>query len=553
MTTDSKRGEQQAGRPPSSRPLISLDEVVGSTTAELISRVAGDLIGDLISGGGASPPGRGARSQPGQAAASMAQLLERFERCDKELAKLQQQADVRAERLRREAGGEEGAYLGKVAALEAEWAGMRSGFGQLEGRLTGVTQSATKIGNRLQNADLYRRRALEAVDQITCLQEFAHARDPSDLPPMFHDDARLGEAAAMTGKLLGVAQGLIRSKERVGLGEPKPRASAAPALGSIEAAVEQLELYRNVLDNRVVSRFDAALSRQDMPAMADCARIMAEFSRGESILVQRYISTRPMFTNLRELQYAAQQQQQQAAAAAAAAGEAGGGSGGAEAAEAAADAAALRGLSSLYKSILGTMRDEAVVIEQVFPSPVRALSAYIQRVFEQKVQTAVDAALRPPAAGAGHAQLRARLRLMAEVYRRTRSLADDLQELCGGEEGAASAGVAPVRELADSVCADALEAYLPMELRWLSGLYEQKSGAARAQGAVGLCMESVLDMLAMNEEAASRCVLLTPPAQLAPALRQLFHASTRRQANTGCLLEQVAVHLVLGLGLVVDT
>lgn len=329
---------------------------------------------------------------------------------------------------------------------------------------------------------------------------------------------------------------------------------AVPLLqGSIEAAVEQLELYRNVLDNRVVSRFDAALSRQDMPAMADCARIMAEFSRGESILVQRYISTRPMFTNLRELQYAAQQQQQQAAAAAAAAGEAGGGSGGAEAAEAAADAAALRGLSSLYKSILGTMRDEAVVIEQVFPSPVRALSAYIQRVFEQKVQTAVDAALRPPAAGAGHAQLRARLRLMAEVYRRTRSLADDLQELCGGEEGAASAGVAPVRELADSVCADALEAYLPMELRWLSGLYEQKSGAARAQGAVGLCMESVLDMLAMNEEAASRCVLLTPPAQLAPALRQLFHASTRRQANTGCLLEQVAVHLVLGLGLVVDT
>ena len=44
-----------------------------------------------------------------------------------------------------------------------------------------------------------------------------------------------------------------------------------------------------------------------------------------------------------------------------------------------------------------------------------------------------------------------------------------------------------------------------------------------------------------------RCLLLSPPAALASSLRQLFHASTRQQANTGCLLEQVATHLVLGL------
>jgi hypothetical protein len=90
-------------------------------------------------------------------------------------------------------------------------------------------------------------------------------------------------------------------------------------------------------------------------------------SRGEAILVQRYISTRPLFTNLRELQFAAAHQQQHQAVAGA-----GGGAGAAylaqaaaEAEAAAADLAALRGLSSLYKSILSTMRDEAVVIEQV--------------------------------------------------------------------------------------------------------------------------------------------------------------------------------------------
>lgn len=49
-------------------------------------------------------------------------------------------------------------------------------------------------------------------------------------------------------------------------------------------------------------------------------------------------------------------------------------------------------------------------------------------------------------------------------------------------------------------------------------------------------------------QAAARCALLSPPALLATNTRQLFHASTRKQANTGCLLEQVATHILLGLG-----
>ena len=49
-------------------------------------------------------------------------------------------------------------------------------------------------------------------------------------------------------------------------------------------------------------------------------------------------------------------------------------------------------------------------------------------------------------------------------------------------------------------------------------------------------------------QAAARCALLSPPALLAANTRQLFHASTRQQAHTGCLLEQAATHILLGLG-----
>lgn len=58
--------------------------------------------------------------------------------------------DLRAERLRREVGSQEAGQAAQVAGLEAQWAGVRQGFGELEGRMTGVTQAATKVGNRLQ-------------------------------------------------------------------------------------------------------------------------------------------------------------------------------------------------------------------------------------------------------------------------------------------------------------------------------------------------------------------------------------------------------------------
>lgn len=64
----------------------------------------------------------------------------------------------------------------------------------------------------LQNADVYRRRALEAIEQINCLQEFAHARDPSDLSPLFHSEPRLGEAAVRLPACLPAWLGMLASE-----------------------------------------------------------------------------------------------------------------------------------------------------------------------------------------------------------------------------------------------------------------------------------------------------------------------------------------------------
>ena len=81
--------------------------------------------------------------------------------------------------------------------------------------------------------------------------------------------------------------------------------------------------------------------------------------------VQRYISTRPMFIDVRELSAGA-------------------------AASAVTDAAtagvALRDLSQQYKGLLTAVKEEALIMEQVFPCPRTALAIFVQRIFEQRVQ-----------------------------------------------------------------------------------------------------------------------------------------------------------------------
>ncbi len=51
-------------------------------------------------------------------------------------------------------------------------------------------------------------------------------------------------------------------------------------------AIDKLEDYRNLLEHRVVARFDTAVAGSDLGGMMACARIMAEFKRGETSLMQ---------------------------------------------------------------------------------------------------------------------------------------------------------------------------------------------------------------------------------------------------------------------------
>ena len=50
---------------------------------------------------------------------------------------------------------------------------------------------------------------------------------------------------------------------------------------------------------------------------------------------------------------------------------------------------ALRSLAALYKSITQAVKDEAIIMEQVFAEPAEALALFVTRLFEQRVQVSI--------------------------------------------------------------------------------------------------------------------------------------------------------------------
>ena len=49
-------------------------------------------------------------------------------------------------------------------------------------------------------------------------------------------------------------------------------------------------------------------------------------------------------------------------------------------------AAVMQRLNALYKDLLAAVKEEALLMEQIFPDPASALAAFTSRVFEQKIK-----------------------------------------------------------------------------------------------------------------------------------------------------------------------
>lgn len=545
---DSNGGRAYAkGSPVSALPALSIDDFKGAFSFDdFFKSIVADVLPSLnddesrLSDGNQGfgngsleeSAGRGNAVLVGQPFAEAAVLLPLCRDARSELVELCYKVDSRLERLKDEVSSYDMKHEQKFVELDNGVAGLFESFSRLDSRISGVGQTAARIGDHLQNADAQRDAASQTIDLIKYLMEFnGSLGDLMELSALFTDDARVAEAAAVAQKLRLIAEeGTV-----VYGGQGKSTTTVTPGL---EVAVSNLQDYCNELENRLLVRFDSASQKWDLPTMAECAKILSQFNRGTSAM-QRYVASRPMFMDSEIMNLDARTVRSEF------------GQGGLP--------NLTKGLQTLYKEITETVRKEAATVAAVFPSPDAVMAILVQRVMEQRVDN-VLAMLLPrspltnpiPMEDGGYQQY---LRMLAGAYEKTQELAKELHSIgCGDLD---------VEGLAESLFSSQREDYVEVEQASLTQLFQQKMTELKAgvgqpfdaaitrgnsrngltSGNTAISVTIVGEFVQWNEEAIARCTLLTPQATLlASYVRAIFL----------CLLDQVSQYTTDGLERAMD-
>eukprot|EP00271_Cylindrocystis_brebissonii_P012665 TRINITY_DN3160_c0_g1_i1.p1 TRINITY_DN3160_c0_g1~~TRINITY_DN3160_c0_g1_i1.p1 ORF type:complete len:828 (+),score=228.71 TRINITY_DN3160_c0_g1_i1:254-2737(+) len=498
---------------------------------DFFSNLVGDALPQLAEPGEGEQPDTSAPALlPGFPEAE--RLLPIFRDARKDLIELSRQVDARLTKLKKEVAAQDQEHKDTLSKLERGVEGLHDSFERLDTRISGVGQTAARIGDHLQSADAQRESASQTIELVKYLIEFNRGR--GDLlqysPPaaVFGDDTRLAEAAAIAQKLRGLAE------------EEKTSAQTPPGL---EVAVANLQEYCSDLENKLLTKFDLASQRREFAKMAECAKILEQFQRGTQA-IHRYVATRPMFLDVEVIQSDLRLAMGETTI---------------SSLQTTANPA--KGLAILYKEIMETMQTEATTVATVFPSPRPVMKLLAQRVMMQRVQNVLDVMLAkpslddpPPVEQGGILQY---LRTLAAAYEKTMDLAREIRNVgCGELDVEALAQ----RELFQ----DHLVDYPELEQKSLMQLFHAKYLEANQQGTAELVAGPpptapggrgrtadkqaaaqqqinfgvVGDCVRWNEEAIARCKLLTPePLELVETVQAVF----------GVLLDQVSVYTMLGL------
>ncbi|XP_057788156.1 exocyst complex component SEC10b-like [Salvia miltiorrhiza] len=455
-------------------------------------------------------------------------LLSLFKNSGTQLIDLRKQIDVKLNNLKKEVASQDYKHRKTLSELEKRVDVLFDSFARLDSRISSVGQTAAKIGDHLQSADTQRETASQTIDLIKYLMEFnSSPGDLMELSPLFSDDTRVADAASIAQKLRLFAE---EDPGRQGMNV----SGDATASKGLEVAVGNLQEYCNELENKLLSRFDAASQKKDLCTMAQCAIILLQFNRGTSVM-QHYVGLRPMF-DLEVMNADVQ----------VVLGDSG---------SQPSPSNVGQGLSSLYNEITNTVRKEAETITAVFPYPNDVMSILVQRVLEDRVPNLLENLLlkpslvNPPSTEEGGLVLY--LRMLAVSYEKTLELSKDLRSVgCGDLD---------VEGLTESLFLPHKDTYIDYEKVSLGLLFKAKMKelgiesllSSESKGTIGrsrgasiassqhqISVTIVTDFVHWNEEAISRCTLFSSQqTTLAANVRVVFT----------CLLKQVSQYLTDGL------
>ncbi|CAB4489655.1 exocyst complex component Sec10 [Rhizophagus irregularis] len=464
-------------------------------------------------------------------------FIRTFERSIDELLKLRESVKKESKDLEASVQLIETGHRKKLVELKTTFEDVVNSFETLETRINEVGNTAIRIGEQLETIDKQRSRASESKELIEYFMAFNRG-DISQLEYLRTQNGKEGQfkAATISRRLNAIAKEVD--------------------IPGGEVARSRIEKYCEVLEKELLEEFDKAYRQKDKETMKHCAKTLQEFNGCESC-IKLYVNQHQFFITKVNLSQANEfltspswndLPNPQVP-----------------------PPAVDQGLVELYKEIRATVKQEAEIINAVFPNPINVMQVFLQRIFAQLVQTYIESLL----THAENDSTLAYLRSLASVYTATTELVDDLKGLDMRqkrnvapskmvEEGSRKSNT--IAELLDQCIEDLFvpytegDRYIEKEKKSLSELYSslllqfnayhiQQQSRAQAGGLFqravnqitnqsggrdiadivtteedgSLSVSTAMLILKIHVEAIRRSVKLSPPSELPKFTSALFH------------------------------
>ncbi|CZS99960.1 related to exocyst complex 100 kDa component [Rhynchosporium graminicola] len=250
------------------------------------------------------------------------------------------------------------------------------------GRPDGGGNVAVQIGERLEDLDKQRRKALDATFLIQCWLEVSEMGQLTSLEEMIRRQGS-GEnkvrSAIIARQLMRMSQRLDPSSWSQTNGAKKTNGVSNGVVGSRgHNTREIIEKFSETLEKDLLKQFDDSYRRQNFDDMLECAKVLHDFNGGSSV-VALFVNQHQFFIDRSQLitdEVTTDNETWE------------------KLADPDSDPPGIEpSLQSLIDEIRVVMQDESFIIKRAFPYYEVVLTKFIQRIFQQSIQQRLEMVL----------------------------------------------------------------------------------------------------------------------------------------------------------------
>ncbi|KAG9255054.1 exocyst complex component Sec10 [Emericellopsis atlantica] len=319
------------------------------------------------------------------AQAQLASLGEELQTKETELLTQVRRAEIQHDQTLDTLGKKLDQSMSSFEALDITLQSGSADMNEPNGRSDGGGNVAVQIGEKLEDLDKKRQRALDAIFLIQCWNEVSETGNLNLLTDM----QRLGgsenkiRCAVIARQLMRISQRLEPSSWHQGGRQPADAAGQGAnghgqGNGKTHNTREALEKFCETLEQDLLQQFNGSYKKQNFEDMRECARVLHDFNNGASVIAtfvnqHQFFIDRDQLTN-DEVTADGETWDQLA--------------------DPDAEPPGVEpSLQSLVDEVKIVMQEESFIIKRAFPYYEIVLTKFIQRVFQQSVQQRLEMVL----------------------------------------------------------------------------------------------------------------------------------------------------------------